>query len=89
MEKFASKLGLAFQIIDDILDVEGSQGTLGKTIGKDEKLNKATYPAVYGLDKSKEKAEKLIEEAKAILSPYGSKAKALTLLSNFILTRKY
>lgn len=89
MEKFATKIGLAFQIVDDILDVEGSQGTLGKTIGKDEKLNKATFPAVYGIDKSKEKAEKLIEEAKDLISVYGSKAKILTLLSNFILTRKY
>lgn len=89
MEKFGNKLGLAFQIVDDILDVEGDQQTLGKTIGKDSKAQKATFPALYGLEESKKMAEKLIEEAKYLLKPYGEKAETLSLLCDFILTRKF
>ena len=88
MEKFAEKIGLAFQIVDDILDVEGSKSTLGKDTGKDNQLGKATYPAVFGLDESKEKAETLIEEAKEILAGYGEKAKALNILCDYIISRK-
>ncbi len=89
MEKIGDKLGLAFQVTDDILDIEGSQVTLGKTIGKDAKLKKATYPAIHGLEKSKEIAEKLIEEVKTLLDHYQEKAELLKLLANFILTRKF
>lgn len=89
MELFGEKLGLAFQIVDDILDIEGNQKTLGKTIGKDAKLNKATFPAVYGLEKSHTMATELISEAKDLLKPYGEKAELLLLLSDFILTRKF
>ena len=89
MEKFGYKLGLAFQIVDDILDVEGDQQTLGKTIGKDSKAQKATFPALYGLEESKRMAEKLIEEAKQLLKPYGEKAETLNLLCDFVLTRKF
>ena len=89
MEKFGEKLGLAFQIVDDILDIEGNQKTLGKTIGKDTKLNKATFPAVYGLEKSRTMASELIAQAKQLLEPYGEKAELLLLLSDFILTRKF
>ncbi len=88
MEKFGEKLGLAFQITDDILDVEGSLETVGKTIGKDKASNKATYPAVYGLEKSKNMAKKLITEAKELLKRYGDKAEILQLLADFVLTRK-
>jgi geranylgeranyl diphosphate synthase type II len=89
LEKFGNKLGLAFQIVDDILDIEGSQETLGKTIGKDKKAQKATFPAVYGMEKSREMAEKLITEAKALLEPFGEKAKLLSMLCDFVLTRKF
>ena len=89
MEEFGNKLGLAFQIVDDILDVEGDEATLGKTTGKDSKVKKATYPSVYGLAKSKSMAEKLIKEAKELLEPYGEKAEILRMLSDFILTRTY
>ena len=89
LELFGEKIGLAFQIIDDVLDVEGSQNNLGKTIGKDTKLKKVTYPSIYGLEKSKEMAEQLVREAKEILEPYGEKAEILNLLSDFILTRKF
>jgi geranylgeranyl diphosphate synthase type II len=89
LDKYASKIGLAFQVVDDILDVEGSSALLGKTIGKDAEVQKATFPAVYGLDKSHEMAEKLISSAKKILSHYGEKAEKLELLTDFILTRKF
>ncbi len=89
LEKFGQKLGFAFQIVDDILDIEGDQETLGKTIGKDKKAKKATFPSVYGLEESKEMAEKLIEEAKELLKPYGKKAELLSMLCDFVLTRKF
>jgi len=89
MERFGEKLGLAFQIVDDILDVEGEQEALGKSIGKDAKVKKATFPAVYGLERSRVMAQNLIEEAKELLEPYGQKAELLLLLSDFILTRKF
>lgn len=89
MEKFGTKLGLAFQIVDDILDIEGNQQTLGKSIGKDKQAQKATFPAVYGLEESKRMAEKLIEESKALLKPYGEKAEILLMLCDFVLTRKF
>ncbi|MCD4797253.1 MAG: polyprenyl synthetase family protein [Candidatus Cloacimonetes bacterium] len=89
LEKFGHKIGLAFQITDDILDIEGDQQTLGKTIGKDKKAKKATFPSVYGLEESYKMAEKLIEDAKALLKPYGEKAKLFCMLCDFILTRQF
>jgi len=88
LEKFGSKIGLAFQIIDDILDVEGDAEVLGKTIGKDSKVQKATFPALYGMEKSREMANDLIDEAIKLLEPYGEKAKMLQLLAEYIITRK-
>jgi geranylgeranyl diphosphate synthase, type II len=89
MKRFGQKIGLAFQIVDDILDIEGSIEDLGKTIGKDAKTKKATFPAVYGLERSKQMAEKLIKEAKALLEPYGERAELLLMLCDFIHTRKF
>ena len=89
MKKIGKKIGLAFQIVDDILDVEGNKQTLGKTIGKDKKVRKMTFPAVYGLEKSKQMAEKMIAEAKKLLEYYGEKAEIMLMLCDFILTRKF
>jgi len=89
LEKFGEKIGLAFQIVDDILDVEGNKTTVGKSIGKDEKSKKATFPSIYGLEKSKIMAEKLITEAKTLLKPFGENAKMMKMLCDFILTRKF
>ncbi len=89
LEKFGDKIGLAFQIVDDILDIEGSAAKLGKSIGKDSKVKKATFPAVYGLEKSREIAEKLTAEAIDLLEPYGDKADMLRMLADFILTRDF
>jgi len=89
LEEVGKKLGLAFQITDDILDVEGNQVTVGKTIGKDKMEKKATYPSIYGLEESKQMAETLIVEAKELLENFGSKSELLRRLADFILTRKF
>jgi geranylgeranyl diphosphate synthase type II len=86
---YAQNIGLAFQIIDDILDITATQEELGKTAGKDLLAKKATYPSLWGLEASKAKAQKLVEAAKAQLEPYGEKAQALLAIADFITTRTY
>jgi geranylgeranyl diphosphate synthase type II len=86
---FGEKIGLAFQIMDDILDIEGDQQVLGKTIGKDDNVQKATYPSIHGLEESRLEAEKLIEESRQLLEKYGERGIYLDLLAKFIYTRKY
>ncbi|HPT72488.1 MAG TPA: polyprenyl synthetase family protein [Candidatus Cloacimonadota bacterium] len=89
MNEYGTRIGLAFQIVDDILDIEGDQATVGKTIGKDAKVKKATYPSIYGVDRSREMAKKLIDEATALLSHYGEKAEILLMLTDYMLTRQF
>jgi geranylgeranyl diphosphate synthase type II len=81
-------LGLAFQIVDDVLDVEGTTEQLGKTAGKDQAQQKATYPAIHGLPASRVRAQALIEEAEAALRPLGPPAEPIRALGPFILERK-
>ncbi len=87
LREYGLKIGLGFQIADDILDVCGTSKQLGKTSGKDAKQGKQTYPAVVGLAKSRELAKKIADEAVAALSPFGEKAKMLRLLVEALLNR--
>ena len=89
MTRFGRALGLAFQVIDDILDVTQTSEKLGKSAGKDIAAKKATYPAVIGLDKSRLEARRLTRQAHKSLSTFGAKAEALHALSNYLLEREY
>lgn len=85
---YAEKIGMAFQITDDILDVTGDQELLGKNIGSDEKNDKLTYPSIYGLEKSKEMAEKAVKDALLFLKKTNKENIYLENLAEYILTRK-
>ena len=86
--KFSSKLGLAFQIKDDLLDVEGDEIEIGKKTGKDKTRGKETLISLLGIDNAKIKSQELINEAIKVLEPYGNKAENLINLTNFIIERK-
>ena len=84
---FGCKAGLAFQIVDDVLDMTVDSAQLGKTAGKDLATEKATWPAVHGIDQSRRDAAHLIEEAFAALEPYGSRADGLKAVARFLVER--
>lgn len=88
LEDYGKKIGLAFQIVDDLLDVEGDPSIVGKSLGKDEDQKKATFPSVYGVEESHRQAVALIESAKASVKKLGEKAGLLEALADMILTRK-
>jgi geranylgeranyl diphosphate synthase type II len=85
---FGSKAGLAFQIVDDVLDMTVDSAQLGKTAGKDEATEKATWPAVYGIEQSRMDAARLIDEAFASLDAYGSRADGLKAVARYLVERK-
>jgi geranylgeranyl diphosphate synthase type II len=85
---YAQNIGLAFQIVDDILDVTATTEELGKTAGKDISAEKATYPKIWGLETSRQKAQELIDEAIAQLEIYGEKAIPLQAIAQYIINRK-
>lgn len=87
-EVYAEKIGLAFQIADDILDVTATSEELGKTAGKDEDVNKTTYVKLLGLEQSKREAERIVGEAKAALAKYGDRAAPLLGIADYIVQRK-
>jgi geranylgeranyl diphosphate synthase type II len=86
---FGQALGLAFQIIDDILDVTQSTEKLGKTAGKDVAATKATYPAIFGLEKSRSEAHRLTSAAREALKPFGPKGARLREIADYLLEREY
>ena len=89
LTRFGSHIGLAFQIIDDILDITGDQEKLGKDIGSDLTKNKATYPALYGLEESKKKAEELVEESINCLREFDKRADPLREIARFFVQRTF
>ena len=89
LTKFGHALGLAFQVIDDILDVTQSTEVLGKTAGKDEAVEKSTYPAILGLEASRKEAARLTKAAMDALKPFGKKAARLQEIASHMLDRKY
>ncbi len=89
LTQFGQSLGLAFQIIDDILDVTASSEKLGKTAGKDQNVSKSTYPAVLGLEESRAEAHTLTATALDSLSIFGEKAKRLQDIAHYLLDRDY
>lgn len=86
--KYARNLGLAFQIADDILDVEGDAALVGKAVGKDADAGKATFVSLLGLDEAKSRAQMLVQEACDALSEYGAKADTLKAAARFVVERK-
>jgi geranylgeranyl diphosphate synthase type II len=88
LRKFGETIGWAFQVTDDILDVEESSAALGKTAGKDIAQQKATYPAVFGVAQSHEIAAKLAKDASAQLDAFGERASRLRALAEFLVHRR-
>ncbi|KGG13972.1 Octaprenyl diphosphate synthase [Prochlorococcus sp. SS52] len=87
LSTYAKGIGLAFQIVDDILDVTASSEVLGKTAGKDLLADKSTYPKLLGLDESRKKAKELIRKSKDVIHPWSDKAAPLLSLADYIINR--
>jgi geranylgeranyl diphosphate synthase type II len=85
--RYGERIGLAFQIADDILNVEGTSISLGKNTGTDLSKGKATYPSLLGLEESKRRAEELVKLAVETLSPFGPEADPLREIARFIVLR--
>ena len=88
LRQFGQSIGLAFQVQDDILDITASTETLGKTAGKDEQVQKSTYPALMGLEQAQAYAQTLHDQAFEALEYFGENAKELIEISKFLLDRK-
>ena len=89
LSSFGAHIGLAFQIIDDILDITGDRETLGKDIGSDIENEKATYPAFFGMEKSKAKAEDLVDQAIVCLENFDERANPLREIARFFIQRTF
>jgi len=88
LRAFGMNIGLAFQIVDDVLDVTQTSEQLGKTAGKDTATEKATYPALFGIEASLDKADELVAQADAALEPFGQAAATMRELAKFLVERK-
>jgi geranylgeranyl diphosphate synthase type II len=88
LRNFGENIGWAFQVVDDILDVSESSAALGKTAGKDQTQQKATYPALYGIEKSRQIAAELEAAALKQLDPYGKRAERLRVLATYLVERR-
>jgi geranylgeranyl diphosphate synthase type II len=90
LSQYANNIGLAFQIIDDILDITATSEELGKSAGKDLAAQKVTYPSIWGLEESKQQAQTLVATAKAgVLDSFGTAAQPLVALADFIVDRTH
>jgi geranylgeranyl diphosphate synthase type II len=89
LSRYAQNIGLAFQIVDDVLDITATQEELGKTAGKDLRAQKVTYPSIWGIEESKRQADQLIASAKAELASYGERAYPLMAIADYITARKH
>jgi geranylgeranyl diphosphate synthase, type II len=89
LESYGSRLGLAFQITDDLLDVRGDEAAMGKRIGKDSNRGKLTFPALLGVEESSRRAEQLIDEACGALEIFGTNASHLEALARYVVERNH
>lgn len=89
VREYGDRIGLGFQVVDDILDETASREDLGKTAGKDRSRQKATYPAAYGLDRSREIVNQLTAEARAFMAPFGDRGAVLVDLATFLEHRSH
>ncbi|MEL6776306.1 MAG: polyprenyl synthetase family protein [Cyanobacteria bacterium J06597_16] len=89
LSRYAQRIGLAFQIVDDVLDITATSEELGKSAGKDVAVQKATYPRLWGLEASQQKATQLVDEAIAELSDFGARAMPLIAIAKYITARTY
>ena len=88
LSDYGNNIGLAFQVIDDILDIEGDAEELGKPTGSDERAHKMTYPSLYGIEKSRDIAKELISSAVSALSSFSYRADPLRKIANYLLSRR-
>lgn len=88
LDTYADALGLAFQIADDLLDVEGDAETVGKAVGKDAERGKATFVSLLGVEGARRRAQELVDKACAALSPYGGEAESLRQAARFVISRQ-
>lgn len=89
LTKYGENIGLAFQVVDDILDVEGESEVMGKTAGSDERMKKVTYPSVFGLAESKKIASRLIDNSMKSLEMFGDRAEVLKDIAEYIIARRF
>jgi geranylgeranyl diphosphate synthase type II len=87
LETYGNRLGLAFQIVDDLLDLDGNEQAMGKRLGKDSARGKLTFPALLGVDESRQRARDLVSEACAALWPFAERARDLESLARFVIER--